>query len=227
MSTGRCAAASAASRRPTTSPNPELLELPVTVLVPAAVQDQITEENAGRIRARMITEGANAAVSPEADPILHDRNIFLVPDIIANAGGVIVSYFEWVQDLQAFFWEEEEINTSCTTSSREPFTRSSTPRSTSGSTCGWPPMVGRSAGGQRDDSPRYISIKARGIRIPRGTPFGIQVARSRIDEPGPPGVNPGCSSTRLEGRGGSGSPRGTPFGIQVPGSRIDEPGPPE
>ncbi len=82
-----------------------------TVLVPAAVQDQITEENAGRIRARMITEGANAAVSPEADPILHDRNIFLVPDIIANAGGVIVSYFEWVQDLQAFFWEEEEINT--------------------------------------------------------------------------------------------------------------------
>src|SRR5207237_482748 len=66
---------------------------------------------AGRIRARLITEGANAAVSPEADPILHERGIFLVPDIIANAGGVIVSYFEWVQDLQAFFWEEEEINT--------------------------------------------------------------------------------------------------------------------
>jgi len=91
--------------------NSELLELPVTVLVPAAVQDQVTAENAGRIRARLITEGANAAVTPEADPILHDRGIFLVPDIIANAGGVIVSYFEWVQDLQAFFWEEEEINT--------------------------------------------------------------------------------------------------------------------
>lgn len=91
--------------------NEELLELPVTVLVPAAVQDVITEDNAGRIRARLITEGANAAVSPEADPILHERGIFLVPDIIANAGGVIVSYFEWVQDLQAFFWEEEEINT--------------------------------------------------------------------------------------------------------------------
>src|ERR1700682_2226853 len=91
--------------------NAELLELPVTVLVPAAVQDVITEETAGRIRARLITEGANAAVSPEADPILHDRNIFLIPDIFANAGGVIVSYFEWVQDLQAFFWEEEEINT--------------------------------------------------------------------------------------------------------------------
>src|SRR6202165_2829867 len=91
--------------------NAELLELPVTVLVPAAVQDQINLENAGRIRARLIAEGANAAISPEPHPILHDRGIFFVPDIIANAGGVIVSYFEWVQDLQAFFWEEEEINT--------------------------------------------------------------------------------------------------------------------
>src|ERR1700716_1277219 len=91
--------------------NPELLELPVTVLVPAAVQDVITAQNAPRIRAKLITEGANAAVAPEADPILHDRGIFVIPDIIANAGGVIVSYFEWVQDLQAFFWEEEEINT--------------------------------------------------------------------------------------------------------------------
>ena len=91
--------------------NEELLELPVTVLVPAAIEQQITEDNAGKIRARLVTEGANAAVTPEADQILHDRGIFLVPDIIANAGGVIVSYFEWVQDLQAFFWEEEEINT--------------------------------------------------------------------------------------------------------------------
>ena len=91
--------------------NAELLELPLTVLVPAAVQDVITAENATRIRARLITEGANAAVAPDADPILHDRGIFLIPDIIANSGGVIVSYFEWVQDLQAFFWEEEEINT--------------------------------------------------------------------------------------------------------------------
>ncbi len=91
--------------------NEDLLELPVTVLVPAAVEHQITEDNASRVRARLVTEGANAALAPEADPILHERGIFLVPDIIANAGGVIVSYFEWVQDLQAFFWEEEEINT--------------------------------------------------------------------------------------------------------------------
>ncbi len=91
--------------------NEDLLELAVTVLVPAAVEHPITEDNAPRVRARLVTEGANAALTPEADPILHDRGIFLVPDIIANAGGVIVSYFEWVQDLQAFFWEEEEINT--------------------------------------------------------------------------------------------------------------------
>ena len=90
---------------------PDLLELPVTVLVPAALEDQITEANADRIRARLITEGANAATSPEADAILHERGVFMVPDILANSGGVIASYFEWVQDLQAFFWEEEEINT--------------------------------------------------------------------------------------------------------------------
>jgi glutamate dehydrogenase (NAD(P)+) len=89
----------------------ELLELPVTVLVPAATEQQITERNAGRIQARLITEAANAAISPEADAILNEAGVFLVPDILANSGGVIVSYFEWVQDLQAFFWEEEEINT--------------------------------------------------------------------------------------------------------------------
>jgi glutamate dehydrogenase (NAD(P)+) len=79
--------------------------------VPAAVEDQVTESNAERVKARLITEGANAAVTPEADEVLHERGVFLVPDILANSGGVIVSYFEWVQDLQAFFWEEEEINT--------------------------------------------------------------------------------------------------------------------
>jgi glutamate dehydrogenase (NAD(P)+) len=89
----------------------DLLELPVTVLVPAASEQQITEGNADRVQARLVTEAANAAVSPEADVALREREVFLVPDILANSGGVIVSYFEWVQDLQAFFWEEEEINT--------------------------------------------------------------------------------------------------------------------
>ncbi len=91
--------------------NAELLELPVTVLVPAAIENQVTAKNADRVRARLITEGANVPLTPEADSILHDRDVFVVPDILANSGGVIVSYFEWVQDLQAFFWEGEEINT--------------------------------------------------------------------------------------------------------------------
>ena len=89
----------------------ELIGLPVTVLVPAAAEQLITEDNADRIRGRLITEAANAAISPGADTILNERDIFVVPDILANSGGVVVSYFEWVQDLQAFFWEEEEINT--------------------------------------------------------------------------------------------------------------------
>ncbi len=91
--------------------NDDLIELPVTILVPAATENQITAQNADRVKARLITEGANAAITPEADAVLHDRGVFLVPDILANAGGVIASYFEWVQDLQAFFWEEEEVNT--------------------------------------------------------------------------------------------------------------------
>jgi glutamate dehydrogenase (NAD(P)+) len=90
--------------------NTELLELPVTVLVPAALENQITEENASRIKARIITEGANGPTTPEADEILHKNGVFIIPDILANAGGVTVSYFEWVQDLQQFFWSEGEIN---------------------------------------------------------------------------------------------------------------------
>jgi len=90
--------------------NLELLELPVTVLVPAAMGNQITEENADRVRARIVTEGANGPTTPEADAVLNDKGVFLIPDVLANAGGVTVSYFEWVQDLQQFFWAEHEIN---------------------------------------------------------------------------------------------------------------------
>jgi glutamate dehydrogenase (NAD(P)+) len=90
--------------------NAELLELPCDILVPAAIDSQITERNADRIRARIVVEGANGPTTPAADRILAERGIFLVPDILANAGGVVVSYFEWVQDLQAFFWTEAEVN---------------------------------------------------------------------------------------------------------------------
>ncbi len=90
--------------------NAELLEAPVDVLVPAALENQITVENAARIRAELVLEAANGPTTPDADEILSRRGVTVVPDIIANAGGVIVSYFEWVQDLQSFFWEEAEIN---------------------------------------------------------------------------------------------------------------------
>ncbi|CAN5679962.1 Glu/Leu/Phe/Val dehydrogenase [soil metagenome] len=90
--------------------NAELLELPCDVLIPAAIAAQITEENADRIKARLIVEGANGPTTPEADHILSDKGILVVPDILANAGGVVVSYFEWVQDLQNFFWEEDQVN---------------------------------------------------------------------------------------------------------------------
>lgn len=90
--------------------NDQLLQLPVDILIPAALGRVITEENASQIKARLIIEGANGPITPEADAILQKRGIIVVPDIVANAGGVIVSYFEWVQDLQAFFWSLTEVN---------------------------------------------------------------------------------------------------------------------
>jgi glutamate dehydrogenase (NAD(P)+) len=90
--------------------NEELLELPVDILVPAAIEDQITEKNAPRIKARVIVEGANGPTTPEADVILREKRCVVVPDILANSGGVVVSYFEWVQGLQYFFWDLPEVN---------------------------------------------------------------------------------------------------------------------
>jgi glutamate dehydrogenase (NAD(P)+) len=90
--------------------NAELLELPVDILVPAAIEGQITLENADRIKARIIVEGANGPTSFDADAILADQGVLVVPDILANAGGVTVSYFEWVQNTQKLFWNEEDIN---------------------------------------------------------------------------------------------------------------------
>ncbi|HET9297697.1 MAG TPA: Glu/Leu/Phe/Val dehydrogenase [Candidatus Binatia bacterium] len=89
--------------------NAELLELKCDILVPAALEMQITQENAQRLQCRILAEGANGPTTPEADAILRQNDIFVIPDILANAGGVVVSYFEWVQDLQNFFWTEEEI----------------------------------------------------------------------------------------------------------------------
>jgi len=90
--------------------NAELLELPCDVLIPAAIQSQLTGANADRLRCRLVVEGANGPTDMEADAILRDRGIPVVPDILANAGGVTVSYFEWIQGLQQYFWTEEEVN---------------------------------------------------------------------------------------------------------------------
>ncbi len=89
--------------------NAELLELPCDVLVLAATERQVTEENAGRIQARLVAEGANGPTTLEGDEILLERGMPVLPDILTNAGGVAVSYFEWVQDIQRLFWTREEI----------------------------------------------------------------------------------------------------------------------
>jgi glutamate dehydrogenase (NAD(P)+) len=90
--------------------NDQLFSLDVDVLVPAALENQITEENASLIKAKIVAEGANGPTTPEAHRQLHQRGVFVIPDILANAGGVTTSYFEWVQDRHGYFWEEHEVN---------------------------------------------------------------------------------------------------------------------
>jgi glutamate dehydrogenase (NAD(P)+) len=85
-------------------------DVPSDILIPAALEQQITPERAARLHTRLVLEGANGPTTPQADDVLADRNILVVPDVIANAGGVTVSYFEWVQDFSSFFWDEEDIN---------------------------------------------------------------------------------------------------------------------
>lgn len=102
--------------------NEDLFGLDVDVLIPAALENQITHENAPRIRAKILAEGANGPTTPEAQKILHARGVFVVPDILANSGGVTTSYFEWVQDRYGYFWTEAEVNQRLDQKMREAFT---------------------------------------------------------------------------------------------------------
>ena len=90
--------------------NDDLFALDVDVLIPAALENQITMDNAGAVRAKILIEAANGPTTPDAHKILHERGVFVMPDILANSGGVTVSYFEWVQDRYGYFWEEHEVN---------------------------------------------------------------------------------------------------------------------
>jgi glutamate dehydrogenase (NAD(P)+) len=104
-----------------TLPDAQFWGVDCDILIPAALEQQITAANAHQIQARMVIEGANGPTTPEADDILHERGILVVPDVIANAGGVTVSYFEWVQDFSSFFWNEEDINARLVRILREAF----------------------------------------------------------------------------------------------------------
>ena len=104
-----------------TLPGAQFWAVDCDILIPAALEQQITASNADQIKARMVIEGANGPTTPEADDILHERGILVVPDVIANAGGVTVSYFEWVQDFSSFFWSEDEINARLVRIMREAF----------------------------------------------------------------------------------------------------------
>src|SRR5205823_7227389 len=92
------------------TPNEELLTIDCDLLAPCALEQVITSENADRVRARIVVEGANGPTTPAADEILEGNGVLVVPDVLANAGGVVVSYFEWVQGLQEYFWKESEVN---------------------------------------------------------------------------------------------------------------------
>ena len=120
--------------------NDQLFGLDVDVLVPAALENQITMENAPIIHAKIVAEGANGPTTPDAHRHLHERGVFVIPDILANAGGVTTSYFEWVQDRHGYFWEEAEVNQPARSArwSRRS-TTCSTPRSATRPTCAPPP----------------------------------------------------------------------------------------
>ena len=127
----------------------ELLLLECDVLAPCALEQVITTENADKIKARIICEGANGPTTPAADEILEDKGVLLLPDVLANAGGVVVSYFEWVQGLQEYFWKEDEVNARLNDIRRARSTRPGRRARRAGRACGWPRTGSRCSGSRK------------------------------------------------------------------------------
>ena len=150
--------------------NDELLALECDVLAPCALEQVIHADNAGQVKARIVCEGANGPVTPAADEILEDRGVLVLPDVLANAGGVVVSYFEWVQGLQEYFWKEEEVNARLNDIVTRAFRETSETRPLTRRACAWPPTGSRCGA-----SPRRPS---RGASIPRVVVYTPRVATS-------------------------------------------------
>ena len=102
-------------------PGEKIFELPVDVIVPAALENVLTEENAHKVQAKIVLEIANGPTTPKADEIMREKGVLVLPDILSNAGGVTVSYFEWVQNRYGYFWSEEEVNARLTQKMKESF----------------------------------------------------------------------------------------------------------
>ena len=124
----------------------EFWTLETEFLIPAALESQITAANAAKVRAKIVVEGANGPTTPEADDILFEHGVYVVPDVLANAGGVTVSYFEWVQDFSSFFWSEDEINQRLSASCAKPTPAFRKWRASTRSRCAPPPSSWRARG---------------------------------------------------------------------------------
>ena len=129
--------------------NEELLLLECDVLAPCALEQVISADNAAQVKARIVCEGANGPVTPAADEILEDRGVLVLPDVLANAGGVVVSYFEWVQGLQEYFWKEEEVNERLDDIVTRAFEETLRRGSSTARACGWRPTGSPCAASRR------------------------------------------------------------------------------
>ena len=169
----------------------ELLQLECDVLAPCALEQVITSENADKVKAKIICEGANGPTTPTADEILEDKGILVLPDVLANAGGVVVSYFEWVQGLQEYFWKEDEVNARLNDISPGRSTRPGRRARAAGRACGWPRTGSQCSASRRRR--RRAGYTPRPSSLWRG---GLPSLRARSRAVLAPATSSGSSSRR-------------------------------